>query len=79
MSKVGRSVVECLFTLSRKVKTTVCELMQEAVREGYIVSRKQQRKAMQEFVGSRKERSRSLDTVDYIRSLRRDSRLDRMT
>lgn len=79
MSKVGRSVMECLFTLSRKVKTTVCDLMQEAGREGYVVSREQQRTAMQEFVGIRQERSRSLDAVEYIRSLRRGSRLDRMT
>jgi len=35
-------------------------------------------KAMQAFVGSRKERSDSPDAVEYIRSLRRSHRLERL-
>ena len=35
-------------------------------------------KAMQEFVGIRKGRSEPVDAVEYIQSLRRGDRLDRI-
>jgi predicted RNA binding protein YcfA (HicA-like mRNA interferase family) len=40
--------------------------------------REEQMKAMQEFVGIRKERSGPPDAVEYVRSLRRGSRPDRL-
>ncbi len=54
------------------------ELKREALRERYLASRDEQMKAMQEFVGIRKGRSEPLDAVEYVRSLRRGDRLDRL-
>jgi metal-responsive CopG/Arc/MetJ family transcriptional regulator len=72
-----------LHTRARSRKTTVSELVREAVRERYLGARDEQRKAMQEFVGTRRARSGSAgdaenDAVRYVRSLRRSSRLDRL-
>ena len=58
-------------------KTTVSELVREAVRERYFGQRDEQRKAMQAFVGIRRN-SNIPDAVEYIRSLRRGDRLDRL-
>lgn len=63
---------------ARSRKTTVSELVREAVRERYLGSREERMKAMQDFIGIRKKRSGSNDSVDYIRSLRRGDRLDRL-
>ena len=52
--------------------------MREAVRERYLGRRDEQMKAMQAFVGTRKERSEPVDAVEYVRSLRRGGRLDRL-
>jgi len=43
-----------------------------------LAKRGEQAKAMQEFVGIRRNRSESVDAVKYIRSLRRCDRLDRL-
>ena len=67
-----------LHARARSRKTTVSELVREAVRERYLGRRDEQMKAMQEFVGIRKERSEPLDTVAYVRSLRQGGRLDRL-
>ncbi len=72
-----------LHTRARSRKTTVSELVREAVRERYLGPRDERRKAMQEFVGTRRERSgpRSHlenDAVQYVRSLRRSGRLARI-
>jgi hypothetical protein len=67
-----------LHTRARSQKTTISELVREAVRERYLGKRDEQIKAMQEFVGIRKERSGSVDAVEYVRGLRRGDRLDRL-
>jgi len=54
----------------------VSALVREAVRERYLGRRDEQAKAMQEFVGIRKEGSEAVDSVEYVRSLRRGDRLD---
>jgi Arc/MetJ family transcription regulator len=59
-------------------RTTVSELVREAVRERYFGRRDEQMKAMREFVGIRKERSGTLDAVEYVQNLRRGDRLDRL-
>jgi hypothetical protein len=69
-----------LHTRARSRKTTVSELVREAVRERYLGARDEQRKAMQEFVGSRREGTGSRsdtesDAVAYVRSLRRSDRI----
>jgi len=67
-----------LHARARSRKTTVSELVRQAVREHYFGKRDEQAKAMQEFVGIRQEPSESLDAVEYVRSLRRGNRLDRL-
>ena len=57
-------------TRARSRKTSVSELVQEAVRERYLGRRDEQMKAMREFVGIRKERSEPLDAVEYVQNLR---------
>jgi Ribbon-helix-helix protein, copG family len=59
-------------------KTTISELVREALRERYLGNQKERMKAMQDFVGIRKGIAPSLDTAKYVRSLRRSSRLDRL-
>jgi hypothetical protein len=63
---------------ARSRKTTVSELVREAARERYFGRRDEQRKAMQEFIGSGKRSSGPLDSVQIVRSLRRGDRLDRL-
>jgi metal-responsive CopG/Arc/MetJ family transcriptional regulator len=67
-----------LHARARSEKTTVSELVRAAVRERYLGRRDEQMKAMQEFVGIRKERSEPVDAVEYVRSLRRGDRLNRL-
>ena len=67
-----------LHTQARTRKTTVSELMREAVRERYLGGREAQLKAMREFVGIRSTRAEDPDPVEYIRSLRRGDRLDHL-
>ncbi|QOY91281.1 ribbon-helix-helix protein, CopG family [Paludibaculum fermentans] len=59
-------------------KTTVSELVRQAVREKYLGSREQRRLAMQSFVGSRKALAHAASATEEIRNLRRGSRLDRL-
>ena len=67
-----------LHARARSRRTTVSELVREALRERYLGKRDEQMKAMQAFVGIRKERSEPLDAVEHVRSLRRGDRLDRL-
>jgi metal-responsive CopG/Arc/MetJ family transcriptional regulator len=67
-----------LHTQARSRKTSISELVREAMRDRYLAKRDEQAKAMQEFVGIRKNRTDSADAVKYIRSLRRGSRLERL-
>ena len=67
-----------LHARARSQKTTVSELVREAARERYLGRRDEQLKAMQEFVGIRKERADPVDAVEYVRSLRQGDRLDRL-
>ena len=67
-----------LHAQARRRKTSISELVREAARERYLGKREEQRKAMQEFVGSGKRGFGALNSVDYIRSLRRSSRFKRL-
>jgi metal-responsive CopG/Arc/MetJ family transcriptional regulator len=68
-----------LHARARSRKTSISELVRDAVRDRYLGKREEQAKAMQEFVGIRKNRAQSIDAVAYIRSLRRGDRLDRLS
>jgi hypothetical protein len=65
------SLWNALHAHARSRKTTISELVREAVRERYLGKREEQVKAMREFVGIRKERAGDLDAVESIRSIRR--------
>jgi len=65
-----------LHAQARSRRTSVSELVREAARERYLSRKGEQRKAMQQFVGSGKMASH--DSVRYIRNLRRSDRLGRL-
>ncbi|HEX4772681.1 MAG TPA: CopG family transcriptional regulator [Bryobacteraceae bacterium] len=67
-----------LHSLARSRKTSISELVREAARERYLGDQDQRRNAMQAFVGIRKDRSKSFDAAEYVRSLRRGNRLDEL-
>jgi Ribbon-helix-helix protein, copG family len=64
---------------SRQEGTTVSELVRQAVRERYLGKSEERKRAMQAFVGIRKDRSDMADPESYIRELRRGSRLERLS
>jgi len=59
-------------------KTTVSELVRQAVRERYLGDLDRRRAAMQSFVGIRKAHGKDPDGSEEVRRLRRGSRLDRL-
>ena len=59
---------------ARSQKTTVSELVRRAVRERCIGNHGQRMKAMQAFVGIRKQSPQTPDAADQVRSLRRGER-----
>ena len=66
-----------LHARARSEKTTISELVRQAVRERYLGSGQQRAAAMQGFVGIRKSRSEARDASEEVRQLRRGSRIDR--
>ena len=67
-----------LHTRARSEKKTVSELVREAVRERYFGKLEERRRAMQAFVGIRKDPTDTQDSTEYIRELRRGDRLNRL-
>lgn len=69
---------DVLHARARDRKSTVSQLVREAVRERYLPKKDQQAKAMREFIGIRKQSPARPSAVQYIRSLRGGGRLDRL-
>jgi hypothetical protein len=67
-----------LHARARSQGTTVSELVRQAVRERYLGKLDERRKAMQGFVGIRKDRAGLPDSARYVRGLRRGSRIERL-
>jgi Ribbon-helix-helix protein, copG family len=68
-----------LHARARNEGTTISALVREAARARYIGNLDERRKAMMAFVGIRKDRTDLPDsTEEYVRSLRRDTRLERL-
>ena len=67
-----------LHARARREKTTVSELVRQALRERYFGDHERRRTAMQAFVGTRKGRAERAGSVDEVRALRRGSRIDRL-
>jgi Ribbon-helix-helix protein, copG family len=67
-----------LRTRARKEGTTVSDLVRQAARERYLGKLEERREAMQALVGLRKDRSEFSNSVNYVRRLRRGSRVERL-
>jgi hypothetical protein len=63
---------------ARDEKTTISELVRQAVRERYAGVLGCQKQAMEEFVGSAKRRGPGEDATEYVRRLRRSTRPSRL-
>ncbi len=67
-----------LHARARSLRTTVSELVREAVRERYLGKLQERRKAMRAVVGIRKGREEFADSVEYVSNLRRGTRIERL-
>jgi len=67
-----------LHARARREKTTISELVRQAVRERYVGNLESRKEAMQRFVGIRKADGNDRDARVEVRRLRRGSRLDRL-
>jgi len=67
-----------LHTRARSQGTSISDLVRQAARERYMGKLEGRREAMQAFVGIRKSRSESPDSIEYVRNLRRGSRIERL-
>jgi len=63
---------------ARSQRSTISELVRQAVRERYLGKLDERRQAMQDFVGIRKNRSDLPAATEYVRGLRRGRRLERL-
>lgn len=57
---------------------TISELVRIAVRERYLGDLQERKRAMQAIVGIRKNRPEFENSEEYVRSLRRGKRLERL-
>ncbi len=58
--------------------TTISDLVRQAARKCYLGDREGRREAMHAFVGVAKDRSELPDSTEYVRRLRRGSRIERL-
>jgi hypothetical protein len=63
---------------AKQSKTTISELVRQAVREKYLEKKAERREAMLSLMGLWKDRTDLPDTETYVRSLRNDDRLKRI-
>ena len=63
---------------ARASGASVSELVRQAIREKYGISREKRRKAMQAVVGMWKDRTDLPDTETYVRQLRKGTRMKRL-
>jgi hypothetical protein len=67
-----------LHARARSQGRTISELVRQAVRERYLGNLERRRDAMRAFIGIRAKRADLPDSVEYVRSLRRGGRLDKL-
>jgi hypothetical protein len=71
---------DALRNRARRQGTTISNLVRQAVRERYLGNLDERREAMEGLVGIWKDRTDLPDsTEEYVRSLRRDTRLERLS
>jgi hypothetical protein len=76
---LNEDIWKALHIRSRQRKTSISELVRQAVREKYRNSSADRREAMQAMVGLWKDRKDLPDTEKYVRRLRKGKRLRRIT
>ena len=64
---------------SRQQRTTISELVRQAVRDKYGSSSEGRKQAMQALVGMWKDREDVADSTAYVRRLRKGKRLKRIS
>jgi hypothetical protein len=67
-----------LYAQAKSAKTTISELVREAVRERYACDFEERQKAMQDVVGIWRDRQDIRNSDAYVRRLRKGVRLDRL-
>jgi hypothetical protein len=68
-----------LHARARSMGTTISALVRDAARERYLGNLDERREAMEAMVGIWKDRTDLPDsTEEYVRSLRRDTRMERL-
>jgi metal-responsive CopG/Arc/MetJ family transcriptional regulator len=67
-----------LHMLARQSGGTISELVRTAIREKYSQDRARRKEACEAIVGLWKDRTDIGETEDYVRDLRRSSRLERL-
>lgn len=76
---LDESLWSALHAHARSRKTSVSELVREAVRERYLGNKEKRREAMLAFIGVAKNKTKVRGSTDLVRELRRGSRLERFT
>ena len=67
-----------LHARAKTAKTTISELVREAVRERYAGNFEERKKAMRDVVGIWRDRKDIGSAEAYVRTLRKGTRLDRL-
>lgn len=67
-----------LHTRARSLGTTISDLVRQAVRERYLGKLDERRQAMEALVGIRADHADLPDSTEYVRSLRRGTRIERL-
>jgi hypothetical protein len=75
---LNEDIWKALHIRARQRKTSISELVRQAVREKYGRSAADRREAMQALVGIWKNREDLPDSEQYVRRLRKGKRLRRM-
>ena len=76
---LNEDIWKALHIRSRQLRTSISELVRQAVREKYGSSPAARTEAMQAVVGLWKDRSDLPDTDAYVRRLRKGKRLSRIS
>lgn len=76
---LNEDIWQALTIRSRQRKTSISELVRQAIREKYGNSSADRRQAMQAIVGLWKDRKDLQDSEQYVRRLRKGKRLRRIT
>ena len=76
---LNEDIWKALHIRSRQMKTSISELVRQAVREKYGSSPAARKQAMQALVGLWKDRSDLRDSETYVRRLRKGKRLTRIS